>query len=41
MGFRYQRREKGKRVNSYSSSDLEGILVSLLSDQFSPCLIRS
>jgi Pin2-interacting protein X1 len=24
---RYQRREKGKRVNSYSSKDLEGILV--------------
>ncbi|CAN8245437.1 unnamed protein product [Cochlearia groenlandica] len=29
---RYQRREKGKRVNSYSSKDLEGILVKRTED---------
>jgi len=33
---RYKRREKGKLVNSYSSKDLEGILVSFLSKQFCP-----
>lgn len=33
---RYKRREKGKLVNSYSSKDLEGILVSSHSNQFFP-----
>lgn len=38
---RYKRREKGKLVNSYSAKDLEGILVSLLSNQFSYSFICS
>lgn len=38
---RYKRREKGKLVNSYSSKDLEGILVCSLSNQFFPNFICS